>query len=722
MKLIIISNRLPLKIVEKDGSYEVTPSQGGVATGLESLETTMSKHWVGWPGMYVEEGPERDKINKQLEEFNYNPVYLTPEQIESFYEGYSNSILWPLCHYFLNYVRNNKDYSESYREVNALFRDAALQIIEPGDVIWVQDYQLMLLPQMIRDKIFDVSIGYFHHIPFPSYELFRCLPERAEILRGLLGADLVGFHTHAYMRHFISTVYRVLKLDCELDEIQLDRRVVDVDAFPMGINYEKYNEAPLQPEIKAKAAELREQFGDGCLMLSVDRLDYSKGILTRLKAFEEFLHKHPEYEGKISHVMVVSPSRDNVEMYAELKDEIDKQVGAINGAYSRIDWTPIYYFYRSFSFEELAALYHIAGIALVTPLRDGMNLVAKEYIATKRDEPGVLILSEMAGAVIELSDAIIVNPTDTAEIADAIYTALEMPVEKQLKALHAMQEIISVQTVGQWAKDFINELQEVRERNKALQKKIVEENNFLDIKQKYDKAAKRLIILDYDGTLVSFKRNPLDAYPSQELRELLAAIASDSKNYVVISSGRSKPTLEKWLGDLPLGMAAEHGAFYKEDGVWHENAHEIIWDKEILDIMNYIVKRTPNSKIEVKKTALVFHYRDVDPWLAELRVNQLFNSLITPCSRHNMQIMKGNKIIEIKSTDSSKGSEAKRLLKKDNYDFVMAIGDDTTDEDMFSALPENAITVKVGRNSKVSKYNIPTQKQTLEFLYQLTKK
>jgi len=719
MKLIIISNRLPLKIVENDTGYEVTPSQGGVATGLDSLETSMTKHWIGWPGMYVEEGDEREKINAQLQEYNYHPVYLTPEQIENFYEGYSNSILWPMCHYFLNYVRNNKDHYRAYREVNKIFCNEAIKIIEPNDVIWVQDYQLMLLPAMIRNKVFDVCIGYFHHIPFPSYELFRCLPERADILKGLLGADLVGFHTHAYMRHFISAVFRVLKLDCELDEIQLDRRVVDVDAFPMGINYKKYNEAPLAPAIKKKANELREQFGTGRLMLSVDRLDYSKGIILRLKGFEEFLQEHPEYIGKVSHVMVVSPSRDNVEMYADLKDEIDKLVGAINGTYSRVDWTPIYYFYRSYGFEELAALYHIADIALVTPLRDGMNLVAKEYIATKRDEPGVLILSEMAGASIELSDAIIVNPTDTGEIAGAIHKTLEMPVEEQLKALRSMQEVVSTQTVEQWAKDFITELLEVCGRNEALQKKIVDKNNFPAIKQKYDQASKRLILLDYDGTLVGFSRNPLDAYPTPELRELLIAIVADPKNHVVISSGRSRPILEEWLGDLPIGLAAEHGAFYKEDGIWHENAREVVWDKEILDIMNYIVKRTPHAKLEVKKTALVFHYRSVDTWLADLRVNQLFNALITPCSRSNMQIMKGNKIIEIKSTDSNKGSEARRLLAKDDYDFVMAIGDDITDEDMFAALPEDAVTIKVGHSSKVSHYNIPTQRRNLEFLRKL---
>jgi len=721
MKLVIISNRLPLKIVEENNEHKIIHSQGGVATGLDSLETTMEKHWVGWPGMYLDDCEEKEEINNRLSEQNYHPVYLSSNQIENYYEGYSNSVLWPLCHYFPNNIHYEDKYWNAYKEVNALICDAAMKIIEPGDIVWVQDYQLMLVPGMIREKISDISIGYFHHIPFPSYELFRTLPERAEILKGLLGADLVGFHTHSYMRHFISAVYRVLKFDCQLDEIQLDRRIVNVDAFPMGINYDKYHNAIEDVDIARKAKELKDSFGNGKIIVSVDRLDYTKGILIRLKSFEQFLQNHPEYKGKVSLAMIVSPSRDNVEFYADLKDEIDKMVGAINGAFSTIDWTPVYYFYRSFDFEEITALYNIADIALITPLRDGMNLVAKEFIATKENKPGVLILSEMAGASIELSDAIIVNPTDIKEIENAILQALEMPEKEQLEALVSMQEIISVQTVGQWAKDFVQELKEVRKHNVQLEQKIVEKKNFKIIKENYDRSENRLILLDYDGTLVGFNKDPLRAYPSQSLLDLLSELENDSKNHVVITSGRDRHILEKWLGKLPVGLAAEHGAFYKEKGEWHNNTPDIQWDNEILKIIHHTVKRTPRSKMEVKDTALVWHYRDVDVWLAELRVNQLVDALINPCSRHNLQIMKGNKIVEIKSTDFSKGTEAKRLIEKSNYNFIMAIGDDTTDEEMFMALPKDAITIKVGKNTKASKYNIPTQQQTLLFLNKLIK-
>ena len=721
MKLIIISNRLPLKVVEEENEYKVVPSSGGLSTGLNSLETNMETHWIGWTGMYLDDLREQEKIDKQLADLNFHSVNLTPSQIENYYEGYSNSVIWPLSHYFFSNVRYNNDYWSVYKEVNALFCEKAMQIIEPSDIVWIQDYQLMLLPRMIRDRIPGVSIGYFHHIPFPSYELFRCLPERSDILNGLLGADLVAFHTHGYMRHFISAVYRVLKLDCNLDEIHLDDRIVDVDAFPMGINYDMYHNALLNPDIKKQADKLRGEFGNSKLILSVDRLDYSKGILMRLRCFEDFLANQPQYRGKVSLIMIVAPSRDNVDIYAKLKEDIDQKVGAINGKYATAGWQPINYFYRSFVFEEIAALYHISDICLVNPFRDGMNLVAKEYIATKRDGKGVLILSEMAGASIELSDALIVNPTNIKEIENALLQALEMPEEEQKATISNMQEIISSQHVGQWAKDFIDELVLVKKKNKELQKKIIVQKNFNEIKDAYQKAEKRLIILDYDGTLVSFHRNPMKASPTIDVLDLLEKMCADSHNKMIISSGRDKQTLEDWLGHLPLDMAAEHGMFYKEHGIWKSKVQKIEWDQEIIDIIKHTVKKTPRSKLEIKETALVFHYRDVDVWLADLRVTQLINALINPTSRQNLQIMKGNKIVEIKSGEFNKGSEALRLMNQSEYDFVMAIGVDTTDEEMFMALPDTAITIKVGDPSNAARYNIPKQALNIDFLKKLIK-
>ena len=703
-----------------DNEFEFVRSEGGLTTGLDSLETDIEKHWVGWPGTIAESKDEELIIKNHLEKLKFHPVFLNQEQIQSHYEGFSNSTLWPLCHYFYSFIDYNATYWSGYKEVNQIFCDVALDFIQPGDIVWVQDYQLMLLPRMLRESSVDMNIGYFHHIPFPTYELMRVLPQRAELVSGLLGADLIGFHTHDYMRHFVSACERILDLHFDLDQVSLDNHIAYADVFPMGINYNLYHDAPLLPEIQDKAKELKEIFGDRTLILSVDRLDYSKGILSRIKGFECFLEKYPEYHGKASLVMIVVPSRDTVDSYNDLKTKIDEAIGAINGKYSSINWTPLYYFYHSFDFNELIAMYNIADIALITPLRDGMNLVAKEYVAVKRDKPGVLILSEMAGAAIELNDSLIINPNDTDMIADSICEALEMEEEEQLTRLQNMQRKIAKHTVNYWANNFINQLLNIRQNFDNINSEQVDETIISNIKSAYQSSEKRLIILDYDGTLSPFRKKPEDAIPNAAILNVLKDLAADIRNNVVISSGRDHLTLEKWFGEMKISMAAEHGAYYKNANGWQHNLLDSKpWNDEITDILQLFVEKTPRSMIEEKETTLVWHYRNVDAWLASLREQQLINTLIEPCTRLGLQIMRGNKIVEIKSPSHTKGSEAKRLMKMDNYDFIMAIGDDTTDEDMFKALPDTAYTIKIGKMSQVARYNLRSQSKTLPFLRKL---
>ncbi|MDD4515707.1 bifunctional alpha,alpha-trehalose-phosphate synthase (UDP-forming)/trehalose-phosphatase [Massilibacteroides sp.] len=720
MRLFIISNRLPLKTTRTEAHFAFTPSEGGLTTGLASLTMDIEKHWVGWPGMYFNNEKEEEEVSEHLLQYNFHPVFLSECQVEEYYEGYSNGILWPLCHYFFSYIRYENSYWKAYQEVNHLFLETLLPLLADDDIVWVQDYHLMLLPQMIREKNKKVNIGYFHHIPFPSYELFRVLPERAELLNGLLGADLVAFHTHDYMRHFVSAAERVLDLQFQLDKVKHNNRLIYVDAFPMGINYDRYHDAILNPKIQHKAKKLKQTFGDSKLILSVDRLDYSKGIIHRLKGFLRFLENHPESIGQVSLAMIIVPSRANVEEYSSLKTNIDEMIGRINGQYSKINWTPVYYFYHSFCFEDLIAMYSIADIALVTPLRDGMNLVAKEYLAVKRDTPGVLILSEMAGSAIELNDAIIVNPNDTEEIANAIYEALQIPEEEQQASLKNMQQKIMKQNVNKWAADFVNELHEIKERNIKLHKKRIGETKTKNIALSYTEAKKRLFILDYDGTLVGFKRKAEDAVPTEILMDTLKKLSENPQNHIAISSGRDHDTLERWFGHLPITLAAEHGAFFKENGKWYRNADEFEWDNELLRIFQLFVDKTPHSKMEIKNTAIVWHYRNVDSWFASLRERQLVNELMEPCARLNLQILRGNKIVEVKSPLHSKGTEVQRLLAQDDYDFILAMGDDTTDEDTFRALPEEAITIKVGSISEIARFYLDSQSETIPFLRQIS--
>lgn len=719
MRLIIVSSSLPVKIEDNDGEFTFTRSAGGIATGLSSLDIDIETLWIGFPGIFPENETKAKQITKLFNEDNLYPVFITEEHYQNYYEGFSNSTLWPLCHYFFVYVEFQDQFWDAYVEVNKIFLEKVLEIAQPDDLIWVQDYQLMLLPNMIRKELPDTSIGYFHHIPFPSYELFRILPKRADLLLGLLGSDLVGFHTFDYMRHFESSVYRIMGLESKLNEVSVVNRKVFSDVFPMGINYELFNSSSDDKEVQNYMNTYKELFADQKIILSVDRLDYSKGILNRLKAFASLLENHPEYIQKIALVIVLVPSRDNVEIYGDLKIKLDETIGALNGKYSQMNWIPIYYYYKNLPFEELAALYNIAHIGLVTPLRDGMNLVAKEYVASKIDKEGVLILSEMAGSSIEMVDALLINPNDITNIETALVDALEMPIEEQVERMENMQTIIKKQTVQKWAKDFIRELLVIRSKNHEIKNKFLLPKDFSHrVKKDFFKAKERLILLDYDGTLVGYNKDPQKAFPSEGLKELLLNLIKLPRTEVIIISGRDIKTLERWLGDLPIGMVAEHGAYFKKDNIWVKNAvdEEENWKEDIAAVLQDITDKTPGSFIEEKDSALVWHYRQVDIWLANLRVNQLVEMLIFPCSKKNLQIMKGNKIVEVKVAGVSKGDSVRTIINKKKYDFILCAGDDTTDEDMFRELPDNSVTIKIGQVSEEARFNLSNPKQFLDLL------
>ncbi|MCZ6521377.1 MAG: trehalose-6-phosphate synthase, partial [Bacteroidetes bacterium] len=405
-KTIIVSNRLPIKIERENEILAYRSSEGGLATGLSSVYKKGGNLWVGWPGMYLGDKKEKKEVLKKLRKKNMQPVFLTEEEIRDYYDGFSNETLWPNFHYFNQYAIYKESLWEAYQKVNHKFFEEILKVAEPNDTIWVHDYQLLVLPKLVREKFPKISMGFFLHIPFPSYESFRLLPWRKEILNGMLGADLIGFHTYDDMRHFLSSVNRIAGISNLHGEVETNERKILVDAFPMGIDYNKYAISAAAPETLEREARYRTSLGEVKIILSIDRLDYSKGIPQRLKAFELFLEKYPEFRNNVSFFMIVVPSRDQVGKYKELKEEVDELVGRINGNYGRINWTPIHYFYRSMPLDALSAFYRMANVALVTPMRDGMNLVCKEYIASKLDKKGVLILSEMAGASKELSDAI----------------------------------------------------------------------------------------------------------------------------------------------------------------------------------------------------------------------------------------------------------------------------------------------------------------------------
>ncbi len=718
-RIHILSNRLPFNVEKVNNDFELTPSVGGLATGMKSIYKNYKGSWIGWPGITQDEldGDDVKKIDRALKKENCVTVHLSENDINLYYEGFSNKTIWPLFHYFNEYVEYDQDTWDAYVEVNQKFANAALKVIGNGDMVWVHDYQLLLVPGMIKEIRPDVTIGFFLHIPFPSFEVFRILPWRNELIEGMLGADLLGFHTYDYERHFFSSVRRLLGYEINFNKIHANDRIIMADAFPMGIDYDKFKNASLEVRhrMNREKSELQielEKFflmsPERKLILSIDRMDYTKGIPNRLKAFSIFLERYHEYQGNVSLVMLAVPSRGNVEHYQLLKKQVDELVGYINGKYGKVNYSPVWYFYRSLPFENLIELYNASDVALITPVRDGMNLVAKEYVASRVNKSGVLILSEMAGVSKEMGEAIIINPNNFNEIAENIRVALEMPVDEQRERMDSIQKRIKRYDVFKWASEFVKAFETIKGIQEQFNTKKINSTIQRSISGRYEKAKKRAIFLDYDGTLSGFKNNPQSAGPDEEVYYLVKALASDPKNEVTIISGRDRETLEKWFEGFDINLIVEHGVWSRIRGDQWRMIYQINtdWKENIRPALESFVDRTPGSFIEEKNYSLVWHYRKSEPEQGVLRANELKDELTNLIANHNLEIMEGNKVIEVKSGGINKGVAALRFIGETNYDFMIAIGDDWTDEYMFRELPENAITVKVGLVNTAARYKV----------------
>ncbi|WP_273567285.1 bifunctional alpha,alpha-trehalose-phosphate synthase (UDP-forming)/trehalose-phosphatase [Maribacter halichondriae] len=732
-KTIIISNRLPVQLQISNGGITAVPSVGGLATGMKSVHSGGDSLWIGWSGLTDEEIPEElaDDIDSALAEHGSSKVKLTADEVDGFYYGFSNRTIWPLFHYFLEYSEFELASWETYKKVNQKFADAILQKSEDDDIIWVHDYQLMLVPQMVREKRPNIAIGFFLHIPFPSYEIFRTMPWREEVLQGLLGADLIGFHTYDYERHFLSSVRRLLGLEVSFNEIYLENRVIKADSFPMGIDYKKFRDAALEHKKRdpEKLSELQKRLNkhkaadpEAKFFLSIDRLDYSKGIAKRLNAFEYFLNKYPQYKEKVRLIILAVPSRSNVPQYQLLKREIDELVGRINGEFSTVSWTPIWYFYRSMPFENLIDLYTSSDIAWLTPLRDGMNLVAKEYIATRTDQTGVLILSEMAGSANEMNESLLINPNNFEQIADALFEAINMPKEEQQARNELLQKRLERYDVERWANDFMNSLRGQKDRDAANVSKRMTDSRLSTVLEEYRKAKKRLLFLDYDGTLAGFHNDPQKAGPDEELYKLLDALKEQPGTVLFIISGRDKDTFTRWFLPKKYNMIVEHGVWISRDGEDFKLLENVKndWMDKIRPVLESFVDRTPGSFIEEKNYSLAWHYRKTDPDFGNLRATELSTVLTSLIGTDDLSVLNGNKVMEVKSSNVNKGRASMRMLGENDYDFVFAIGDDWTDEFMFQELPESTVTVKVGRQKTSAKYfveNTMKVRELFEIVY-----
>ena len=717
--LLIVSNRLPVTAFAAGGTVRLLPAEGGLATGLRRWHEQAGGRWIGWPGdVSTFSDTERQALDRQLAEQHIIPVHLSAEAIERYYNGFSNRVLWPLFHYLIDRVPVDATGWDAYRAVNETFADTVAREYRTGDTIWVHDYQLMLLPAMLRKRLPDARVGFFLHIPFPASEVFRTLPWRREILSGLLGADLLGFHTFAYLRHFVGSLLHVDGVETDIDRVRIVDRYVQLGVFPMGVDAGHFATLARDPDVIEHAAAIQRDAGGRQIVLGVDRLDYTKGIPRRLEAIERLLTHDPGLAERMRFIQVAVPSRGDVDAYRRFKRQVEERVGRINGASGRLGSAPVHYVHRSVSMHELAALYLAADIMLVTPLRDGMNLVAKEFVATRVDEGGVLILSEFAGAAAELDGAVIVNPYDVDAVGASIRRGLSMPARERRSRMRALRQRVTSHDIHAWAGSFLERLQPPAATESLRTPR--PEPSLRSVLAEARPPTKLRVLLDYDGTLVPLARSPELAAPDADVLDLLAQLSACPGVDVDIVSGRPHETLEPWLGHLPVALWAEHGFWQRarSGGPWHPAATIAPqWMARIRPILDQFTASTPGSHIEVKTASLAWHYRGAQREFGARQAHELRMLLGDTLSNQPLEVLEGKKVIEVRVRGVTKAVVAHRLQAETlDGTIVLAIGDDRTDEELFRTLPESSVTVAVGQGSTCARFRVDDHRAVRDVL------
>ena len=710
-RLLIVSNRLPVTVTQREGRVEVQQSPGGLATGLAGPHSRGDALWIGWPGEVhdLDEDARRD-LDRRLEELRTVPVWLDPDEVKGFYEGYSNEILWPLFHYLIGQMPLVAAGWQEYERVNERFADAVAAHHRPGDQIWVHDYHLMLLPQMIRDRIPDARIGFFLHIPFPAAEIFLTIPNRDRLLQGLLGADLVGFHTASYMRAFATSLLRVLGIESSGELVTLAGREIRLGIFPMGVDARKFAQLADDPEVADLVADFR---GDGRsqIILGIDRLDYTKGIRRRLIAFERLLAGRPELRERVRLIQVAVPSRTTVGAYQEFRNEVEGLTGRINGAFGSPRWNPIHYMFRSVSEQELVALYRAADVMLITPVRDGMNLVAKEFVASRSDEDGVLVLSEFAGAASELAEALLVNPYDVERTTETIHRALLLGDAERRRRMRALRRRVFSYDVHQWVTSFLERLEEASTHDDRPAIAMTRPSDLDHVVRRMRDASQLVLFLGYDGTLVPPASVPDLSRPDEALLGLLRRLSERPQTDVHLVSGSARELVQERFGNLRIGLHAEYGFWSRAAGSeeWsHREMPPLEWRELVHGMLENFRARTPGSLIEEKSVSLAWHYRMAEPEFGTFQANELRTHLAQLLSNQPVEIVSDERVIALRPFGVTKATAVESALSSAPAGaLVVAIGNDRTDEELFAALPESAIAIHVGSTASRAPIRIP---------------
>ncbi len=662
------------------------PSSGGLVSALEPVLQKRGGTWIGWPGISLQAG---ERISSRTGSYRVEPVALTQTEVKHYYHGFSNGTLWPLFHSLPVLTRFERKDWTGYETVNQLFAEAVRTKIRKAELVWFHDYHLMLAPEFLRRSHPDARMAFFLHIPFPPYDIMRLCPWDHQLLRGLLACDLIGFQVDNYSRNFLDCAERILgaRVDREAQVVEHGDRVVRVGAFPIGIDFKLYEEGAH----KAPRETRRER-----IVLGVDRLDYTKGIPERIRAFERLLELYPRHRGNVVLLQIAVPSRSEVAEYRELKSEIDELVGRVNGRFATSSWSPIRYLVRSFERPDLCGIYRDADVGLVTPLRDGMNLVAKEYVACQVDEPGVLILSRMAGAGETMREALLVNPFNLDQTAHAIHRALTMEEEERASRIASLRKRERRDDVEAWVRGFLEAC-----AVDSVDIEPISDDEIQGWLRGYVKSYPLFLFLDYDGTLTPLVDHPAKARLSRSMRAALRSCARREDTDVAIVSGRGMDDIRKMVGEPDLIYSANHGLevqgphipeFRHEDLVHYEAR-----SRELAAALEKLAR--DGAWTEAKGPTLTFHVRAVP----ERRRAALVERARAVMAEHGYQPRDAHAALEARPPIGwDKGRAVLHILRAcygpawSERVRVLYVGDDQTDEDAFRFLAGLAMTFRVG--------------------------
>ncbi|KAK7359163.1 hypothetical protein VNO77_01111 [Canavalia gladiata] len=745
-RLLVVANRLPVSAV-RDGvdSYHLEISVGGLVSALLGIKE-FDTRWIGWAGLNVPDVVGQKALTKALAEMRCIPVFLDEEIVNQYYNGYCNNILWPLFHYLglpqedrLSTTRGFQSQFDTYKRANQIFADVVNKHYEEGDVVWCHDYHLMFLPKCLKDYNDKMKVGWFLHTPFPSSEIHRTLPSRSELLRSVLAADLVGFHTYDYARHFVSACTRILGLEGTPEGVEDQGKLTRVAAFPIGIDSERFIQALELPEVQDHMKELKERFAGRKLMLGVDRLDMIKGIPQKILAFEKFLEENSHWHDKVVLLQIAVPTRTDVPEYQKLTSQVHEIVGRINGRFGTLTAVPIHHLDRSLDFHALCALYAVTDVALVTSLRDGMNLVSYEFVACQASKKGVLILSEFAGAAQSLgAGAILVNPWNITEVAASIGYALDMPADEREKRHQFNFKHVTTHTSQEWAATFVSELNDTIVEAQLRTRQVPPLLPNKGAVECYTKSNNRLIILGFNATLTEpvdalgrggqIRELELKLHPN--LKEPLKKLSDDPKTTLVVLSGSDRAVLDKNFSEFNMWLAAENGMFLRRTtSEWMTTMPENLnmdWVDSVKHVFEYFTERTPRSHFELRETSVIWNYKYADVEFGRLQARDMLQHLWTgPISNASLDVVQGGRSVEVRAVGVSKGAAIDRILgeivhnkgMKAPIDYVLCIGHFLPkDEDVYKffepELPSESSPITRVMLSKSKSYRPSTPKFT----------